>query len=217
MKLEPAVARPDRLVVVLGTGTEVGKTWITCRLIEALVASGLRVAARKPAQSFAAADHEVTDAELLAQASGEQPHEVCPTHRWYPVPLAPPMAAERLGWPPVHLHSLVHEVRWPAGMQVGIVETAGGARSPVAVDGDSAGLASCLAPDLVLVVADAGLGTINGVRSALDAVPSLRTAVVLNRFDTTDALHQVNAAWLSERDGATVLTDVGALVELLGP
>ncbi|MBV8560261.1 MAG: AAA family ATPase, partial [Acidimicrobiia bacterium] len=59
------VPRPERLVLVAGTGTEVGKTWVAARLAEALRARGTRVAARKPAQSFAP-DEGPTDAEALA-------------------------------------------------------------------------------------------------------------------------------------------------------
>ena len=44
--------RPHRLVVVVGTGTDVGKTWVAARLLIDLRAAGVTVAARKPAQSF---------------------------------------------------------------------------------------------------------------------------------------------------------------------
>src|SRR5690606_37163555 len=88
--------RPGELLVVAGTGTEIGKTWAAQRLLLQARERGLRVAARKPAQSFVAGEQS-TDAELLAAASGEAAEEVCPRHRWYPVPMAPPMAADVLG------------------------------------------------------------------------------------------------------------------------
>ena len=72
--------RPGLVVVVAGTATEIGKTWVTARLAERLLAAGATVAARKPAQSFAA-DDEVTDADVLAAATGEDPTAVCPPHR----------------------------------------------------------------------------------------------------------------------------------------
>jgi len=66
--------RPERLVLVTGTGTEVGKTWVACRLARALRARGLVVAARKPAQSYDRHDDEAdTDAGLLAHATGDHP------------------------------------------------------------------------------------------------------------------------------------------------
>ena len=204
------MTRPSRLVVVLGTATEVGKTWVTCRLAGHLRAGGRVVAARKPAQSFDPSDGGRTDAELLASATGERPDAVCPTHRWYPLPLSPPMAAERLDPPPIGLQALVAELAWPDGTDVGVVEAAGGVRSPLAHDGDGLALVGVLRPDLTVVVADAGLGTIGAVRSALDALPGPRIAV-LNRFSPEDELHKANLRWLAERDGYDVVVDVEAL------
>ncbi len=59
------------LVVVAGTGTDVGKTWVGCRLARHFRERGLSVAARKPAQSFAPDQAGPTDAEMLASATGE--------------------------------------------------------------------------------------------------------------------------------------------------
>jgi dethiobiotin synthetase len=61
--------RPDRTVLVIGTGTDVGKTWVTAALARRLAADGLVVAARKPAQSFAPEDPpEGRDAAVLGEA-----------------------------------------------------------------------------------------------------------------------------------------------------
>ena len=56
--------RPERLVFVTGTGTEVGKTWVGARLAEVLRKSRRNVAARKPAQSFALDEGRPTDAQV---------------------------------------------------------------------------------------------------------------------------------------------------------
>lgn len=201
-------ARPERLVVVVGTGTEVGKTWVAARLLGLWRRQGLTVAARKPVQSYAPEDHGPTDAEVLGAASGEAPDVVCPPGRWYPAALAPPMAASRLGWPVPHLGDLVAETRWRLPrVDIGVVETAGGLRSPQAADGDALDLASALSPDLVVVVADAGLGTIHAVRlvSGALAARDLDYVTVLNRFERTDELHVDNLHWLRKQDGLNVL------------
>jgi dethiobiotin synthetase len=208
------MTRPERLVVVLGTGTEVGKTWVSSRLLAHLRGAGLVVSARKPAQSFdlpGTGVPEPTDADLLAAATGEAPRDVCRADRCYPLALAPPMAADRLGRPPIRLIDLAVELAWPPEVRVGLVEGAGGVRSPIAHDGDGADLARLLEPDLVVVVADAGLGTIHAVRSAVDALAGLPVVVLLNRFDDEDGLHAGNAAWLRERDGIDLVTSVTAL------
>jgi dethiobiotin synthetase len=221
--------RPRRVVAVVGTGTDVGKTWVAARLLTGLRAAGLRVAARKPAQSFEPHDDPADlDAAVLGVATGEPPEEVCPPHRWYEVPMAPPMAAEALGRPPFTIQDLMSELRWPAPsdapasvdtepVDVGLVETAGGLRSPLAADGDCLALCEVLVPDVIVLVADAGLGTINAVRLTLNALGPLAAlaVVVLNRFDPESDLHRRNLEWVSRRDGRRVVTIAGSAAELV--
>ena len=183
------------LIVCTGTGTDVGKTWVGAAVLRRI---GAGVAARKPAQSFDPLDPGPTDAEVLASATGESPTDVCPEHRWYPVPMAPPMAAAALGRDRFTLADLVAETSWPATARVRWLETAGGPRSPLADDGDTVDLCRMLNPDLVVLVADAGLGTINAVRLCVAVLP--RCVVILNRYDATSDLHRRNRAWLGDLD-----------------
>ena len=157
------MSRPVRLVLVSGTGTEVGKTWVAAELARSLRAGGATVAARKPAQSFRRGQWPDGRGRPRGCDGGEALPEVCPAHRWYEVAMAPPMAAEVLGRPAFTIADLVTELEWPV-VDVGLVESAGGPRSPLASDGDTVDLAAALAPDLVVLVADAGLGTINAVQ-----------------------------------------------------
>jgi dethiobiotin synthetase len=201
------LARPERLVLVAGTATEIGKTWVGARWLEQLPVTK---AARKPVQSFEPGD--VTDAEVLAAATGDAPETVTRRHRWYEVPMAPPMAADVLGRPAFTIADLVGELRWPdPAVAVGLVETVGGPRSPIAVDGDAVDFAAALRPDQVLLVADAGLGTINAVRLCAAAFTGHQLVVFLNRFDATNDLHRRNRAWLVDNDGFHVVTSVAAL------
>lgn len=202
--------RPEWVVLVVGTGTEVGKTWVAAHMARAYRDLGRAVAARKPAQSFEPGEGP-TDAEVLAEATGEGPYEVCPKHRWYEVPMAPPMAAETLGRPPFTIADLAAELTFPRRDCVGLVETVGGVRSPLAANGDSVDLARKLGPNAVVLVADAGLGTINAVRLCAAALAGYELVVILNRFDARNQLHEANRRWLAQRDGFRVLTDPGAL------
>ena len=205
------------IVAVAGTGTDVGKTFVAAALLRALRARGCAVAARKPVQSFAP-DDTSTDADVLAEATGETRYEVCPPHRRLPMPVAPPMAAEALGLAPFTITDLASEVlaRIPADT-VTLVETAGGVRSPIADDGDCAAFITALSPGLVVLVADAGLGTINAVRMSVDALRPHPVVVYLNRFDAGSDLHARNAHWLAAREGLVVVTDIEALVTLVEP
>jgi dethiobiotin synthetase len=203
-------------VFVAGTGTGVGKTWVAVRLIDELRARGTTVTVRKPAQSYAPGELGRTDAELLGAASGEPPSIVCPVHRWYEVPMAPPIAADALGRPRFAIAELADEVATPPRPDaVRIVEGAGGPRSPLAHDGDNVDLARALAARLVIVVADAGLGTINAVELCASALAGFETVVLLNRFTAAEDLHRRNLDWLTGA-GHRVTTSVGALVDQLG-
>jgi dethiobiotin synthetase len=199
------------VLVVSGTATDVGKTWVAVELLRRLRAAGVPVAARKPAQSYQPGDGP-TDAEVLAAASGEDPQRVCPPHRWLPLPAAPPMAATLLGRPGFGIADLAGELAPLPERGVVLVEGAGGPRSPLADDGDTVDLAAAVAADTALLVAEAGLGAINAVRLAAAALAEAAPVVVLlNRYDPRDRLHRANLAWLRDRCGLDVLVGPAAL------
>lgn len=212
-----SAARPASIVGVVATATEVGKTWTTAALARELISRGLAVAARKPAQSFADDSTEPTDSAQLAEATGEASDAVCPPHRSYPVPMAPPMAADALGRPRPTTAELVGELSWPDGVDIGFVETVGGTASPLAADTDSVSFLAAVGVDRVVLVADATLGTINAVRTALASVAPLGVDVIVfvNRFDPDDDLQRRNHAWLVDEDGIDVVTTVAELADRL--
>jgi dethiobiotin synthetase len=239
-----------KLVVVTGTGTEVGKTWVAAGLLRLARQAGLAVAARKPLQSLdpglgsspagplgagsseggslggswgggssggAASPPAGSDAAVLAAASGEDPDVVCPPERTYLVPMAPPMAAERLGRPVPSLASLAAGLGLPAGVDLAVVEGAGGVASPLAADGDAADLARLLGADVAVVVADPSLGVISSARLAARALQPVPVVVHLNRFEPTEELHRLNREWLASRCGLDVTTTIGELLEAVRP
>jgi dethiobiotin synthetase len=209
-------ARPEQLVVVVGTGTDVGKTWVSAALLSCAAHSGVTVAARKPAQSFEPGTGP-TDADVLSSATGEVPETICRPHRWYEVPFAPPMAADSLGRPTIRQQELLEEIEWPdPSVNLGLVEMAGGVASPIADDGDPVEFVRDLNPDRFILVADAGLGTIHAVRASLALLENRFGArdepmnhdwvlVVLNRFDDGNELHRRNADWLQSKDSIDVV------------
>lgn len=213
--------RPTRLIAVVGTATEVGKTYVASRVLRELRAEGFDVAARKPVQSFDPGD-ALTDAHHLADATGEAVTDVCPIHRWYPVPMAPPMAAASLGRPAFTIAELAAEITWPLpAPHIGFVECVGGVRSPHAADGDAISLIEELQPDLLMLIADAGLGTVNSVRLSLEAIDRgshmATPLVILNRFDPSEELHRRNRDWLETELSVEVLASVPAVMNRLRP
>ncbi|MEO6468269.1 MAG: dethiobiotin synthase [Acidimicrobiia bacterium] len=200
-------------IFVAGTGTDVGKTWGLTRLITELRARGHEIRVRKPAQSFAPSELGTTDAELLGEASSEPATVVCPAHRWYETPMAPPMAAAVLGRPRFTIADLVVEIDPPPNC---FIEGAGGPRSPIAADGDNVDLARAIGTGLVVLVANAGLGTINAVELSVTAFHGFEVIVFVNRFERTDELHRRNREWLAEA-GHRIETGIDALADYVGP
>jgi len=142
-----------RVLVVTGTDTGVGKTVVTAALAAAAWARGLTVAAVKAAQTG-----EDADAEEVRRLSGVQDvHELAR----FPEPLAPATAAARAGSPGLGADGVARAIRGLAGRDLVLVEGAGGLLVRLAADDSTLlDVAAALAAP-VLVVARAGLGTLN--------------------------------------------------------
>jgi dethiobiotin synthetase len=201
------------IVVITGTGTEVGKTWATARVAASLKESGLNVSVRKPVQSFAPGEGP-TDAEVLAAAVGEEPASVCPAARSYALALAPPIAADRLGLPRIELKDLIGELQPPSDGLL-LVEGVGGPRSPLAHDGDTVDLFRGLGADAWILISDAGLGAINSILLSLAAFGTDPIGILLNRFDPRDEVHVLNREWLVSRLDCPIVVDVSELASLV--
>jgi dethiobiotin synthetase len=131
------------------------------------------------------------------------------------------MAADALGLAPFTIAELVGEIAPAADAAITFIEGAGGPRSPMASDGDNVALAAAVAADVVVLVAPAGLGTINAVRLSVDAWrdgpgAGTRLVVALNRYDAGDDLHRRNHGWLAGDDLHLVLRPAELAGVLLG-
>jgi dethiobiotin synthetase len=162
-------ARGDhgRILVVTGTGTGVGKTVVTAAL--AALAPG-RVAVVKPAQT-GVRPGEPGDLEDVVRLAG--PVTTLEPAR-YPDPLAPATAARRAGLPTVDPAAAAEAAgSLAADHDLVLVEGAGGVLVRFTDDppGTLADVAALLdAP--VLVVAAAGLGTLNAAALTVEALGS---------------------------------------------
>jgi dethiobiotin synthetase len=159
------------VLVVSGTGTEVGKTVVTAAVAAMAVGRGERVAVVKPVQTgelFGGTG----DLEVIRRLSGV-------THlvelARFPDPLSPEAAARAAGRPPLDLAEVAVTVKQLAlSADLVLVEGAGG----LLVRYDPAGgtiadLAAMLAAP-VLVVTTPGLGTLNHTALTLEALSARR-------------------------------------------
>ena len=123
------------------------------------------------------------------------------------------MAAELLDRPPFTIADLAAELpRADAGLV--LVEGAGGVRSPLATDGDTA------RPRARVRTGAGGARRRRRARHDQPGAPQCRRArrlaavvVYLNRFDRADDLHRRNLDWLRTREGLEVVTDPEALAD----
>jgi dethiobiotin synthetase len=171
-----------RGLFVTATDTGVGKTEVACALLASARAAGLDVVGLKPAQS-GVVPGEPSDAERLGAAAGwaEPPEVVCPYT--FAAPLAPAVAA-RLEGRTVDFGALVDLVRAVAARHAAVlVEGAGGLLAPLTDRESYADLAVALGLP-VLVVARAGLGTVNHIALTVEALRARGlplAGIVLNR------------------------------------
>jgi dethiobiotin synthetase len=146
------------VVVVTGTGTEIGKTVVTAALAATALAAGREVAVLKPAQTGVAAGEPGDVAEVVRLAGPVTGAEIAR----YPEPLAPGTAARRAGLPPLAPERIAQEAdRLAAGHDLVLVEGAGGLLVRFDEKGSTLADAAALLDAPVLVVVPAGLGTLN--------------------------------------------------------
>ncbi len=191
-----------RVVLVTGTDTGIGKTWVSCALARALVSQGQRVVAIKPVETGSGpTPRPDEDGALLAAATGQVAPRLA-LHR-FTEPLAPALAAEREG-KVLDFDEVLNEIeRFAEGTDVALIESAGGLLAPMAWDWTAADLAESLGAQ-VLVVGSDKLGVINHTLLTLGAVELaglLVAGVVLTAPEIPDASTGTNADAIARLSG----------------
>ena len=146
------------VLVITGTGTEVGKTVVTAAVAAAALAAGRSVAVLKAAQT-GVGPHEAGDARDAARLAGA----VTATEvARYPEPLAPGTATRRAGRAPVRPRQVAEAAeKLATEHDLVLVEGAGGLLVRFDEAGGTLADAAALLGAPVLLVASAGLGTLN--------------------------------------------------------
>ncbi len=198
---------------VTATDTGVGKTYLTSLIARSLPRDQVRVGAYKPvcsgAEISAEGGHYWTDIKKLTEAIGGDvdPLRVCPQR--LKAPLAPPVAA-RIERVSLDFEAMKTAADWWLGrVDVLLIEGVGGLLCPLTEDKTIADLAVALGYPL-LVVARAGLGTINHTLLTVEAARhrGLQVAgVVLNEAEPLEQTtgNGENAAEIARRANVPVL------------
>jgi dethiobiotin synthetase len=185
----------QRLIVITGTDTGVGKTVLTALLASHLRASGLSVAALKPICSGRRDDARVLHRALRGALKLD---DINPWH--FRAALTPLLAARKerehveLREVVAHVHALSRQ------FQLVLVEGAGGLLSPLGEHFSTRELIGALGAE-VIIVARNQLGVVNHVRLTLEALPPLiaaRARVVLMSPKRSDPTTRTNPDLLAE-------------------
>lgn len=159
-----------RTVVVMGTGTDVGKTYISCLLLAAARRRGLRAVGWKPVATGVAPGEINEDAVRHALASGRRS---TPTPYCFEPPVSPHLAAARAG---VLIDGPTIAQRageLARGEDLLVVEGAGGLFTPLAPGLFNADLVRSLEPSVWLLVGSDRLGVLHDVVSATRAASAM--------------------------------------------
>ncbi|MFE4360519.1 dethiobiotin synthase [Kitasatospora sp. NPDC056800] len=169
-----------RILFVTGTNTDVGKTVATAAVASAALRAGRKVAVLKPGQTGVSPE-EPGDAAEVRRLAGELTIRELVR---YPEPLAPDTAARRAGMPYLSPAEVVTEVaELAATHDLVLVEGAGGLL--VRYDDEGRTLADQARavldaglPAEVLLIASAGLGTLNIVSLTAEALAARELPLV---------------------------------------
>lgn len=191
-------------VFVSGTGTGVGKTFVTCAIVEALRARGERVTALKPLET--GCDPDPVDALALAAAAG-QPELASLDGLYRAAPALAPYAATLAGAAPLDWDRLLSTLEPFRDDPNLLVEGAGGLLVPLDRERTISDLAAALELPLLLVASNA-LGVLSDTlavaeHAARRGLPV--AAVILVEPASSDRSITSNIDILGERLGAPVI------------
>jgi dethiobiotin synthetase len=201
-------------VFVTGTDTEVGKTWCSVGLVEAMVATGCRVGVMKPvaAGALATPDGWRNDDALALQQAANTGHP----YEWINPyclrqPMSPHLAAKiddvRIEFD--HLDSIYRQIAADSGWV--LVEGAGGWLAPLTDTQSIADLAARLALPVLMVVG-MRLGCLNHAQLTWQAIAARglpRAGWIANVIDPEIAALEAQLETLTQRLGCAPLARIG--------
>ena len=210
-------------IFITATGTDVGKTYVSALIVKSMRENGFNCGYYKPALSGA----EITkdgkiipgDADYVLKTAGiKVPPENYVSYIFKPA-VSPHLAAE-IENNPIKLEKIKTDFdRIKHEFEYLLVEGAGGIVCPFNIK------EGILLPDVIkalnldtLLVADAGLGTINSTVLSAEYAKyhgiNIK-GIILNNYDKTDIMHRDNKNQIENLTGIKVLTEVKKNSELI--
>lgn len=198
---------------VTGTGTDVGKTYVTGLIVKKLRESGLSAGYYKAALSGVGTACEIPpgDAKRVCDMSGLQAEGGALVSYVYQAAVSPHLAA-RLERRPVEMAKLVSDFNsLKARLDYITAEGSGGLVCPLRLDDQSMMLTDVVKAFAlpVLIVSPSGLGAINSAVLTAAYAKSLEIPVkgfILNGYEAENFLHRDNRVQIERLTGVPVLS-----------
>ena len=205
-------------VFITATGTDVGKTYFSALLVKKMRDLGHNCGYYKPALSGATRQQDGTllpgDCDYVVSTSGLAVEPLSCVSYCFEEAVSPHLAAHRQG---VQIDKEIIKKDYSTKTEIFnylVVEGAGGITCPFNLDNEK-----ILLPDIIkslnldiLIVADAGLGTINSVILTVEYAKSNNLSVrgiVLNNYDENNFMHVDNKIQIERLTGIKVVAEVG--------
>lgn len=200
-------------IFITGTGTDIGKTYVTALLAKSLVEKGINAGYYKAAISGAESIEE-SDAGYVKRISGINQETNTLLSYLYKNPLSPHLSA-RIEGNPVELEKVKNDFQAVTNTHEYVfVEGSGGIVCPIRLDEKSFIMLEDIVKALnlsTLVVADAGLGTINAVVLTVSYLREKNIGVkgiILNNYDDSQLMHRDNLFMIEKLTGVKVIGTV---------
>ena len=207
----------SKKVFITATGTDIGKTYVSALILKKMKEEGLNCGYFKPVLSGVIeqngvliesdCNYVVNTAKLNVSAND------CVTY-WWKEAVSPHLAAKRQNTE-IDINNIKKEFKKKSeDFDYLLVEGAGGITCPLRVDNGEKYLLKDLIKDLdcsVIIVADAGLGTINSViltveYAKLNNIPI--QGIILNNFKPDNFMHQDNLKQIEYLTNTKVIATV---------
>lgn len=200
-------------IFITGTGTDIGKTYVTALLAKSLVQKGINAGYYKAAISGADSIDE-SDAGYVKRISGINQETETLLSYLYKNPLSPHLSA-RIEGNPVEMDKVKKDFEAVLNSHEYVfVEGSGGIVCPIRLDDKCFIMLEDIVKALeldIIIVADAGLGTIN---AAVLTVSYLREkginirGIILNNYDENSLMHEDNLFMIEKLSGIKVIGTV---------
>ena len=203
-------------IFITATGTDIGKTYVSALIVKSMLKAGFNCGYYKPALSGAQTSKDGTlipgDCAYVFKTAGLnlQPENYV---SYIFKPAVSPHLAAQIENKPIKLEKIKQDFeRIKKEFDYLLVEGAGGIVCPFNTE------AGILLPDVIkslnldtIVVADAGLGTINSVVLTAEYAKHHGInikGIILNNYDQTDIMHRDNKIMIEKLTGLKVLAEV---------